>query len=230
MRRLLFRRSVLATALTLAVSGGSVSAQRSGKIPQALGKPYPEMIKMGSEKWMEFHGEKHGHSTAAMWDGMELYRGALLWRNNELSRTAPAAVRSRVATLRKLLLPFISGVCEVGYFNSGGGTIWVNVEAGSRAEAEEVLHRVLTRVKSPGAATTGQVLRAHAELDEAVRKRSKENAVVAENAAGARKRVTQLRAGLAPIFKQAGALDRAASDHVLGFVRRQLTLGLGDFS
>lgn len=118
-----------------------------------LGLKVTQLLEMGRDAWVDYHAERRGQSTAAMAAAEAIYADALRVRNAQNLAKASPAVRSRVGQLRPLLRNFANRLIEAQRALTGGGTMWVNIEAGVATSLEEVVDAVLrptTYRASPG--------------------------------------------------------------------------------
>jgi hypothetical protein len=187
------------------------------------GKSYAQILTMGYDRWMEFQGGQAGGSTAAMSSGSRVYRDALKWRNDRLLPKAPAPLRRSVARLRPEMNGCAGDTSEVGYFLTGGGTLWILHDAGSAVQVEQTLHGLLgAGIKAAPAATTGKVWREWEKLRKATDEVSKESFAKADDYERARKAVIRLKSRITAVIGEAGKLDRKGSDRLLDFCYRQV--------
>jgi hypothetical protein len=206
---------LLALFLILAAVAGGVSAE---EYPRRFGKSNAQILAMGSDKWMDFHGAKAGQSTAGMSEGMAAYRYALRWRNERLSAKASSTLRKQVAGLRPLLIDYTDHMMSIGAYMTGGGTIWSNIHASVLCVCEETLYDLLSGKAKPAKShTTGMVKRQLDSLAEDITTNSKESYNTPEKTAGARKDLADGRATFAKIAAAAAMFDRKGSDHILAF-------------
>lgn len=215
------RTQVFALAALAAVHLSALPA-RAEEHP-TYGKTYAQILKMGDSTWMDYHaGKSGGSSTAEINEAMGIYRLALRWRNDRLAPRAPASVRTNVAKLRPLLGSFVNSMNDVGFYNSGGGTIWSNIGASAHAGAEETLYHLLGGPGRRGAPLkTGAVYRALDRLPARMDEARKDFPATPEQRQDALKSLSDGRATFDKIVKIAARLDRRGSDEVLGFCLEQ---------
>jgi hypothetical protein len=211
------RRVLLGLAVLAALQSGPVA----GDGPRRFGKTDTQILAMGREKWGDFHAGKAGHSTAAMNEGQAAWREVCRRRNDRLAAAARRDLRGRVTALRPLLVRFTDDMMAAGSYITGGGTIWSTIHSAALADSEEVLHAILGG-KEPAAkpTTSGEVLRAWTQLQQAVKKADFPERGEARR--GAERAVTRSRETFRLIVAQCKGLSRRSSDQVLAFCLRQI--------
>lgn len=134
-----------------------------------------DIFRMGRQKWFDYYTTKNGSSTASMADAEVRFGDALYRLNNVRLKAMPAGNVKTVNTVRIKLKSFCSDLVEVGYALTGGGTMWVNVSAGSHSDIEEAVGRVTGLIKNQVPLTVvSKTTKELAKLDVSVRSQMKD--------------------------------------------------------
>lgn len=197
-----------------------------------IGKSESQVLAMGYTKWMELHGKTHGESTAALSGGSMIYAQCLRNRNDALASKS-ATQKARIDKLRPLMKDFTDQVFHVGYYYSGGGTMWNIFWSGGRVTEEETLYAILTgkgptvpaRVVSDG---TGKldVLSASLTARKADIEMYESEVNTYASAVDALKKARETYAKMMDVAK---SLDRKSSDRLIEFCisRTRIPLEVG---
>lgn len=108
-----------------------------------LGSTVGQLLAMGRDAWLEYHAERQGQSTAAMAAAEAIFADALRVRNSENLAKASPATRNRVNRLRTSMRNYANRLIEAQRAITGGGTMWVNIEAGVSTDLEQAIDGVL---------------------------------------------------------------------------------------
>ncbi|MBV6459188.1 MAG: hypothetical protein HONBIEJF_02331 [Fimbriimonadaceae bacterium] len=125
---------VIAFALTVL---GCWQVSEVPKLPDA------KMIRMGRSKWFDYYTSRAGSSTMAMCDAESFYGEAVRRTNDKTLARHPTKMRRFVGSTRTLLTNYRNSLIELGSIFSGGGTMWNPVYAGTMADVEEVVAKIL---------------------------------------------------------------------------------------
>jgi hypothetical protein len=193
---------------------------------ELMGMSPDQVIRMGREKWGEFHGKKSGWSTAAMVDAETLWgRARRAMNERELRRLSPAK-RKAAEEFRGLMTEFHASASQVGYIMSGGGTLWHPIFASGPSEAEEVIARIL-RGRRPGRAPNPS--RDIQLLGEALNKSKGDIAAMASSGGtfeDAQKNLAKLRPLLAKMESTAPKFVPGSSTHATVFASKTVQMVL----
>ncbi|MFQ3587578.1 MAG: S-layer homology domain-containing protein [Fimbriimonadaceae bacterium] len=108
-----------------------------------LGSTVGQLLAMGRDAWLAYHAERQGQSTAAMAAAEAIFADALRVRNAENLAKASPATRNRVNRLRTSMRRYADRLIEAQRAITGGGTMWVNIEAGVATDLEQAIDGIL---------------------------------------------------------------------------------------
>jgi hypothetical protein len=106
---------------------------------QYLGKTPEQIVAMGRTKWHELYGKKRGFSTVDMVECEGLYGDALKNLNDRALRKLPEMRRKWLTGMRKVATDYAYSAHSVGYFMTGGGTMWNLIDSSIYPDVEEVI-------------------------------------------------------------------------------------------
>ncbi len=132
-------------ALVAAFSPNPAQQDRDPK----LGKSDAEIVALGREAWGDLYAREVGGSTAAMAQAEDVFGEAHTRVNDLALAKLPAARQASVKAVRAAGRDVGNGLVSLGAAFSGGGTMWIPVEAAVPATVEALVARL---AKTPGAA------------------------------------------------------------------------------
>jgi len=118
---------------------------------EALGKTPDQVVKMGRTAFTEAYEAKHGSSTVAMVEGEMMFGQAVSILSDRAIHKLPPSKRAWYAEVRKQGHDFSRTCEEVGFFVTGGGTIWQNYSAGMYTDLEVAIQDSLAKKPVSGA-------------------------------------------------------------------------------
>ena len=181
------------------------------------GKTEAQILEMGMDGWMNFYTANVGSSTADMCEAAGVYGAIAEKRNNGLLKAAPTKRKAQILKLRKLLGQFDSSAVDVGYCESGGGTMFNPMWASVSGEVEDALYPMLGG-KAPKSkpmvvsAVTRQLARISKDIEDM---HTPDNEFMKYKEA--KSALADMRAAFGGIVAIAKSMSRVDSDRLLSF-------------
>lgn len=198
----------------------------AGQAADTFGKTNAQILEMGLDNWSKFYAAHAGDSTAASVTASGLYGDLAYERNSRLIRGRKRSEAKRLGQIRKMLEDFGGSVMQLGYRASGGGTMWNQMSAGSYAEAEDTLYRILRPAGFPAAKprVVSDVSKALAKFRPQIEHWSKDDGVSPEDQKMAKQYFAETTALYLKIAAAAAHFDRHTSDRILGYCLDQVNV------
>jgi hypothetical protein len=114
-----------------------------------LGKTPHQIFAMGRSKWHDLHGDRVGLSNADMVTAEHKYGDALHYLNNIQIKSITTSRRNWLLTMRKECAAFAGTAAELGYYSSGGGSMWSLFSSSSYPDLEETIMNCMSKVPMP---------------------------------------------------------------------------------
>lgn len=108
-----------------------------------------QIVDMGYSAWYESYMKTRDENTVNMVEANMVYRDALREVNDAAILRLPLSQGDRLFALRTDLESISNDSTTVGYFITGGGTIWSLIHSGNAVECETFLQRTLRGDKLP---------------------------------------------------------------------------------
>jgi hypothetical protein len=106
---------------------------------QYFGKTPEQIVAMGHAKWSELHGKKKGYSTVDMCESEDKFGHALKNINDRALKSQSQTRRTWMLQMRKAAMDYGYAAHELGYYSSGGGSMWRLFDASIYPDVEEVI-------------------------------------------------------------------------------------------
>ncbi|GAB4118877.1 MAG: hypothetical protein Fur0036_03240 [Fimbriimonadaceae bacterium] len=108
-----------------------------------------QIVDMGYSAWYKSYMRTHDENTVNMVEANMIYRDALREVNDSAILRLPLNQGDKFFALRKELESISDDSTTVGYFITGGGTIWSLIHSGNAVECETFLQQTLRGDKLP---------------------------------------------------------------------------------
>lgn len=197
--------------LLLAIVGSAFAQEE-----KPHGKTEAQILKMGSEAWMNYYTDTVGGSTADMSRAASLYGTAAFNRNEKLlEKQLDGDFKLQILKLRKGLNAYAAGSVDVQYALTGGGTMYIPMWAMVKGDVEDVLYCLLSASgPKPKSMVVSKVTKRLDAIGKHIAEAAK-NAYV--KAPEAKRALGEMRKAYAQIVTVAKTMSRRDSDRLLEF-------------
>lgn len=191
--------------------------------PPKYGKTDAQILAMGLDKWMDFCGGKDG-SNLGMIQASHAYASAAKIRNDRY--IARSGMASDFRRLRSLLDDYEEQLTTVGYYISGGGSMWSVIGAGGEADVEDLIYIALGRAPSKAKSfRTSHVTHELTHAADAIDHNKNPNEDSGVPSFEAMKSLKHAQTDFAAISKITSKLDRHKSNTILSFCFDRAKMG-----